>query len=107
MDIPQWAEFWAKVSASSGLIALVLVDIIIRFTPEWLDKELERAKKYLAMIATVVIPIGVSHVMAWLPAIDPTWWVIIYIAGTYAVHEWLFRFVQKPVVERLDVWLTR
>ena len=100
MTIPGWVEFWGMVSMSSGLIALLLVDLLITIAPEsWLP-EIERTKRYIALIATIIVPLLVSRLLDAIPTVDPVWWQIAFIVGSYAVHEWLFRFIQKPLVER-------
>jgi len=96
MQIPEWGQFWALVSASSGAIVLLLIDILVRIWPA-LSAELERAKKYLVLIAAIIVPMIVQQIVTTVPEPDPVVWQIMLIAGTYAVHEWLFRFIQRPV----------
>jgi hypothetical protein len=101
MEIPAWGQFWALVSASSGAIVLLLIDILVRIWPA-LSAELERAKKYLVLIGAIIVPMLVQQIVTTVPEPDPVVWQIMLIAGTYAVHELLYRFLQKPVLSKLD-----
>jgi hypothetical protein len=96
MVIPEWKEFLAFLSVSGGAIALVLLDLLIHFTPDSIDAEIEKAKPYLAMLFSFIVPQIVATIGEMYPVVDPGWWAVIYALGSYAVHEILYRIIQKP-----------
>lgn len=102
MIIPEWTEFLALVSISGGAIALFLLDLVIRFAPDSVDAEIERMKPYLAMLFSFLVPQVVAIIGELYPVVDPWAWAVVYSVGAYAVHEILYRLVQKPVVARLS-----
>lgn len=101
MVIPEWASFLVMVSVSGGAIAIVLLDLLIHFAPAAWDAQIKAAKPYLAMLFSVLIPQIVVIVREAYPTVDPLLWAVVYSLGAYAVHELLYRLVQKPVVKRL------
>ena len=99
---PGWPEFWAQISLSGGLIALALVDILLRYLPaEWKDK-IMGIKPLIALVANYIVPMVVTAIVGKFPTVDPLLWSGVYFLGSYAIHEILYRFIQKPIAARLS-----
>jgi hypothetical protein len=100
MVIPDWAPFWAMVSASGGVIAITLLDLIMYFTPDNVDQVIYPMKMYLAMLFSALVPQGVALLLQRYPTVDPYQWAIAYAVGAYIVHEILYKLIQKPLEAR-------
>lgn len=100
MVIPEWGAFLALVSASGGAIAVALLDLVMYFTPDNIDKVIDPMKMYLAMIFSALIPQGVALLLQQYPTVDPYKWAIAYAVGAYIVHEVLYKLIQKPAEAR-------
>lgn len=98
MVIPDWPVFLATISASGGAIALILLDLVIRFAPDSVDAEIERMKPYLAMLFSFLVPQIVAVIAQMYPTVDPWAWAAVFAVGSYGVHEILYRLIQQPAV---------
>jgi hypothetical protein len=99
---PGWPEFWAQISLSGGLIALALVDIILKFAPAAWKNTIDGIKPLIAIVASYIVPLAVTAILGKFPTVDPLLWSAVYFLGSYAIHELLYRFIQKPVAVYLS-----
>lgn len=99
---PEWGTFWLQVSASAGVIALVLVDILLKYLPEPWRGYVTSAKAFVALLANYFVPLAVTALLGKWPTVDPLLWSAVYFAGSYLIHEVVYKFVQKPVAKRMN-----